>query len=258
MLWISCSWLLLTTAESPPFVEVMHRPPRRCCRCPAKLRPVKKLIQPSPNQLFPPNLNPDFHMFELQILQTWILKQKKMEPYGPHATIPSVPLKSPPKFPRLEPGAENPGRILHLPRKHHPFRWWPSRSFAVRSLGGSWGISKVLPSKSHKKKPFMNQPTGEFNRNLNFQSKSFKKTYHTTSWNCVFPSRNIPVAKLGEGGKALRVSIPAKANLKALAMRKRYVNPMVDGPRRLAGGWLSQSRRILVALLVTTPFRRTS
>lgn len=196
MLWISCSWLLLTTAEFPPFVEVMHRPPRRCCRCPAKLRPVKKLIQPSPNQLFPPNLNPDFHMFELQILQTWILKQNYFWNHTDHTQLlPSVPLKSPPKFPRLEPGAENPGRILHLPRKHHPVRWWPSRSFAVRSLGSSWGGSKVLPSKSHKKYVYVS-PTGEFNRNLNFQSKSFKKTYHTTSWNCVnFPQH--PSSQIG-------------------------------------------------------------
>ena len=219
MLWISCSWLLLTTAEFPPFVEVMHRPPRRCCRCPAKLRPVKNSSNPLPTN--------SFH-------QTWILtsiclnsksfkpgswSKKKNWNHTDHTQLlPSVPPEITSEISATWPGAENPGRILHLPRKHHPFRWWPSRSFAVRSLGSSWeapNSCRVNPTKN----TFMFQPTGEFNRNLNFQSKSFKKTYHTTSWNCVFPSLNIPVAKLGEGGKALRVSIPAKANLKALAMR---------------------------------------
>ena len=76
---------------------------------PCQVATCQKLIQPSPNQLFPPNLNPDFHMFELQILQTWILKQKKI---GTIRTTRNYyllcPLKSPPKFPRLDPALRIP------------------------------------------------------------------------------------------------------------------------------------------------------
>ena len=151
MLWISCSWLLLTTAEFPPFVEVMHRPPRRCCRCPAKLRPVKNSSSPLPTN--------SFH-------QTWILNSiclnsKSLKPGSWSKTIfgtirttrnyyPLCPWNHLRNFRDLNPGAENPGRILDLPRKHHPVRWWPSRSFAVRSLGSSWEAPKscrVNPTK---------------------------------------------------------------------------------------------------------------
>lgn len=225
---------------------------------PCQVATCQKLIQPSPNQLFPPNLNPDFHMFELQILQTWTWSKTI---FGTIRTTRNYYLLSPwnhlRNFRDLNPALRIPDvfSIFHESTTLSDGGLHGALPFgALAVVGVSPKSCRVNPTKN----TFMFHRPANSTETSIFKARVSKNTYHTTSWNCVFPSLNIPVAKLGEGGKALRVSIPAKANLKALAMRKRYVKPMVDGPRRLAGGWLSQSRRILVALLVTTPFRRTS